>query len=75
MSKNIQENDDIPDDLDFSTAVRGKFYHPGARLSFPVFLDADVELALTQIADARGIEISTLVNELLRKDVEGLQRA
>ena len=74
MSKQIQENDDIPDDLDFSAGQRGKFYRPGATLSFPVFLDADVELTLTQIADARGIELSALVNELLKKDIESLQR-
>lgn len=74
MSKNYQERDEIPDNLDFSTGERGKFYRPGARLSFPVFLDADVELVLMQIADARGIEVSTLVNELLRRAFEGLQR-
>jgi hypothetical protein len=72
MSKGIQESDDIPDDLDFSKGVRGKFYRPGASLSFPVFLDANVELSLTQIADARGIELSALVNELLKKDIENL---
>lgn len=70
MTSPIDTHDDIPEDLDFSVGERGKFYRPGAKLNFPVYLDSQVQLSLARIAYARGIDISTLANELLKKDIE-----
>ena len=56
-------------EYDFSKGERGKFYDPDAVFELPVFLDPDVESYLTQRAQAKGIALDRLVNELLRKDI------
>jgi len=61
------------EEYDFSKGERGKFYRPGAELHLPVYLDADVQTALAALANAKGMDISTLANELLKKDIELIQ--
>jgi hypothetical protein len=60
----------MKDEYDFSTAERGNFFREGARLVPPVHLDADVLDYLSKRASARGISLSSLVNTLLKKDIE-----
>lgn len=60
----------MKDEYDFSKGTRGKFYRPGAKLTLPVYLDHEVQSYLAQRASERGVELSELVNELLRKDIE-----
>jgi hypothetical protein len=55
---------------DFSKGERGKFYKPNAVFRLPIYLDEKVERYLAAKADAKGIELSELVNELLKKDIE-----
>ena len=54
---------------------RGKFFKPGATLSLPVYLEAEVQAYLSDRAKARGIEVTQLVNELLKKDIELIEAA
>lgn len=63
-------DDDMPAEIEFAHGVRGQFYRPGARLSLPVYLDDQVQATLAALASAKGVELSTLVNDLLRKDIE-----
>lgn len=63
-------DDDMPAEIDFSNGTRGKFYRPGARINLPVYLEADVQAQLAALASAKGIELSSLVNQLLKKDIE-----
>ncbi len=65
-----QHDDDMPAEIDFSKGVRGRFFKPGARLDLPVYLEAEVQDYLAVRAKARGIEVTQLVNELLKKDIE-----
>lgn len=67
------DDDDMPAEIDFSKGVRGKFYRPGMRMKLPVYLDEEVQDSLTALAQDKGVELSTLVNELLRKDIESLE--
>ena len=55
---------------DFSKGERGKFYRPNAVFKLPVYLDEDVEEYLAKKAEAKGVELSELVNDLLKKDIE-----
>ncbi len=55
---------------DFSKGERGKFYRPGAVIRLPVYLDETVEGCLAKRAEAKGVELSDLVNDLLRKEIE-----
>ena len=60
-------------EYDFSKGTRGKFYHPQARLSLPVYLDSEVQNFVERIARDRGSDVSRVVNELLRSDMKPAQ--
>jgi hypothetical protein len=68
-------NDEMPAEIDFSGGTRGKFYGPGATLNLPVYLEAEIQSRLTRLANAKGVDFSTLVNALLRKDIELIEMA
>ena len=68
-------DDDMPVEIDFSKGARGKFSKPGMTLNLPVYLDAEVQAYLSARAQARGVDVSQLVNELLRKDIELIEAA
>lgn len=70
-----QYDDDMPAEIDFSKGTRGKFFHPGAKLNLPVYLDDQVQSRLAALADAKGVDFSVLVNDLLRKDIELIEMA
>ncbi len=63
-------DDEMPREIDFSNGKRGSFYREGTRLSLPVYLDDQVQNTLTALASAKGIDLSALVNDLLKKDIE-----
>lgn len=67
------QDDDIPVEVDFSKGSRGKFFKPGARISLPVYLDAEVQDYLAARAQARGMDFGQLVNELLKQDIERIE--
>lgn len=69
------EHDDIPEEIDFSGGERGKFYRKDADLQLPIHLEASVQNTLAALADARGVDLSVFVNELLKKDIELMQMA
>ncbi|MFN7609557.1 MAG: hypothetical protein ACK5QX_01265 [bacterium] len=68
-------NDDMPAEIGFSQGARGKFFRPGAAMNLPVYLEADVQAYLAELATARGIPATQLVNELLKKDIELIETA
>jgi hypothetical protein len=65
-----RRGDLMNDEYEFSTAKRGKFFREGAQLLPPVHLDPDVLEYFSERASARGISLSSLVNALLKKDIE-----
>lgn len=68
-------DEEMPAQIDFSGGTRGKFYRPGAKLNLPVYLDEQVQIRLAELANAKGVDFSTLVNDLLRKDLELIEVA
>ena len=66
----LTTGDDMKDEYDFTTGVRGKFFREGALLIPPVHLEPDVLRYLQARAQARGMSLSALVNDLLKKDIE-----
>jgi hypothetical protein len=76
MSNQIDDtNDEMPAEIDFSGAQRGKFFREGAVLRLPVYLDAEVQSYLSARADAKGVPFDRLVNDLLKKDIELIEAA
>lgn len=70
MSQLSDPDNEIPAEIDFSKGQRGQFFRPGTTLKLPVYLDAPVQARLAVLAEARGVEFSTFINELLKKDLE-----
>ncbi len=66
MRENLNE---VPDEIDFSTGTRGKFYRPDAKLNLPVYLDAEVLAYLSAIASRKGVQLSALASDLLKKTI------
>lgn len=60
-------------EYDFSKAERGKFYRKEAELRLPIYLDAKLQDQLERIAQKKGKELSDVVNQLVRKEVELLE--
>ena len=60
----------MKEQYDFSKAERGKFHRPDARLNIPVYLESEVQDFVDKIALARQSDTSTVVNELLRSDMD-----
>jgi hypothetical protein len=57
-------------EYDFSKAERGRFYRPGARQKLPVYLEPEVQARLAKAAQKRHEEVGTLVNRLLKREIE-----
>lgn len=71
MSRKVPKTGtELRSEYDFTGAVRGKFFRKDAKHMPPVHLQPDVRHFLQKRADARGIELSDLVNELLKKHIE-----
>ena len=64
------DDDDMPAEVDFTGAARGKFYRPNLRLKPPVYLDAEVQDYLNAIAAKKGLPLSQIVSDLLKKEIE-----
>ncbi|WP_199236667.1 hypothetical protein [Ramlibacter sp. WS9] len=59
--------DEMPAEIDFSGGRRGQFYKADALLNLPVYLDQRVLATLAGLASAKGVELSALINDLLKK--------
>jgi len=57
-------------EYDLSKAERGKFYRPGVKLNLPVCLDEEVLAFIARIARKRKTDLSSVVNQLLREDMQ-----
>ena len=57
-------------EYDFSRGERGRFYQPDAQFNIPIYLDEEVLAYLGERARAKGIEISQLINEILKRDID-----
>lgn len=57
------------DNYDFSKAERGKFFKPYAKLNLPVYLEEEVMKYFTAKAQTKGVELNTMINDLLKKDI------
>lgn len=71
--KTISKGEHVKAEYDFSKAERGKFYHPGAVFSFPIYLDPDVSELLSLLAKEKQVDVQDLVNEWLRANIKSIQ--
>jgi len=60
-------------EYDFSKAVRGKFYRKGAELRLPIYLEPKLQRKIERLAQKKGRDVSEVVNQLLKKDIDFLE--
>jgi hypothetical protein len=54
------------EEYDFSKGERGKFFRPDLKLNIPIYLEEEVSAFVERIASKKGVDRSSVVNELLR---------
>lgn len=59
----------MKEEYDFSKGERGKFYHQDAEFDLPIYLEPDVAAFLRKIATKKGVDVESVVNDWLRKDM------
>lgn len=71
MKDQTRDNNEMPAEIDFGKGRRG-IHHipPGAKVLMPVSIEKDVWEYLSKRAGQRGIELSELVTEVLKRDIE-----
>jgi hypothetical protein len=57
-------------EYDFSKGQRGKFCRSDMKLNIPIYLDEEVSSFVDKIASKKGIDRSSVVNELLKGDIK-----
>jgi hypothetical protein len=57
-------------EYDFSKGERGKFYRSDMKLNIPIYLDEDVSAFIEKIASRKGIDRTSVVNEILKGDIK-----
>jgi len=58
------------EEYDFSKGERGKFHHPDMKVNIPIYLDDEVSAFVDKIASKKGLDRSSVVNELLKGDIK-----
>ena len=71
MKNQPLDDNDIPDEIDFSKGIRG-LHHipPSAKVLMPVSIERSVWEYLSGKAEQRGVDLSELVTEVLKRDIE-----
>ena len=71
MSDSTRDNNAMPAEIDFGKGRRGMHHlPPGAKVLMPVSIEKDVWEYLSNKAGQRGIALSELVTEVLKRDIE-----
>ena len=69
--KDRADDDQMPTEIDFSRGMRGLHHLPhGTRILMPASIDESVWKYFSCRAEQRGIELSELLSEVLRRDIE-----
>ena len=64
----------MKEEYDFSNAEQGKFYIPVGEIELPIYLDKDILEFLNEKSKITQENLQTLVNDLIRKDIEIARR-
>lgn len=59
----------MKEDYDFSQGERGKFFRPDVELRIPVYLRKDISEFMQKLAEEKGTNVESLVNDWLRRNI------
>ncbi len=54
---------------DWGDGLRGKFYRPDLELRIPIYLQEDIAEFLEKLAEEKGSDVETIVNDWLRRNI------
>ncbi len=60
----------MKDEYDFSKGERGKFFRKNIKINLPIYLEPDTREFVEKIALKKGLEIETVVNKLIKKNIQ-----
>ncbi|MFZ2889448.1 hypothetical protein [Sulfuricurvum sp.] len=60
----------MQEEYDFTNAEQGKFYIPLEEIETPIYLDKDIAHFFADKLKGKNETLQSLINELLRKDIE-----
>lgn len=60
----------MKEEYNFTNAEQGKFYIPLEEIETPIYLDKDIAHFFTDKLKGKNETLQSLINELLRKDIE-----
>ncbi len=60
-------------EYDFSKGQCGRFFHKDATLNLPIYLDEDNRAFVESVAQRKNLDVSAVVNNLIRSDREILR--
>jgi hypothetical protein len=65
------EDDDMPDEIDFSAGIKG-LHHipPGSRIFLPTSIERSVWEYFSRKAEQKGISLEDLLTDVLKRDIE-----
>jgi len=61
-------------EYDFSKAEQGKFYRPIEEIEIPIYLDKEIKNFFVRRALAKKVKFDTVINMILRKEMEVLKK-
>jgi hypothetical protein len=68
---NAFEDENMPAEIDFSKGIRGLHHIPsGAKVFLPVSIERSVWEYFSCKAEQKGVELSDLLTDVLRRDIE-----
>ncbi|MGA2077099.1 MAG: hypothetical protein ABSH52_26715 [Terriglobia bacterium] len=71
MSEELPEDEMMPAEIDFSKGVRGLHRIPsGARVFLPTSIERSVWEYFSAKAEQKGVELSELLSDVLKRDIE-----
>ena len=60
----------MKEEYDFSKGQRGKFYKKDIKLNLPIYLEPEILSFVENIAKKKKADLSTVVNDLIKTDME-----
>ncbi len=62
-------------EYDFSKGERGKFFHKGAKLRLPIYLEVKLQSRVQKIAQEKHKDLQEIVNNFVRKEVDSTRHS
>jgi hypothetical protein len=60
----------LKEEYDFSKGERGKFYKKNIKLNLPIYLEPEIFSFVENIAKKKNLDLSQVVNNLIKTDME-----